>query len=448
MEKCIILLFFVISIALPLRGQTGESQADYDTITTGLHKPLILVSTRGVAYGSPDHFNNSTLFGEVGVSTSWRFSNMVMNASFRHREGYALGERISIPELREAYAGYVSPHLDLLLGNQIITWGKTDGFNPTNHVTPVDYFLLSGEPDDQKMSNFLLQARIRPVRNTVLTLIAIPVYRPSVYRFELFDMGSEASFLTPAYPDVTIKNGAWAAKADLMLGRADLAVSWFEGYHPEFGFAMDTIILLPKPDIRYRPDYYRTRTAGMAIATPFGKNIFRGEAAWNFTSGYENNMHIPYPDLSYVAGLERVMLGTTAILQYVGKFTPGFTPLDEPVLSNPLDLLAQLKYAMDLIEYESALFNRKIFYQQEKTNHAITLSLIRSFSWDRLSAELSGYYNITSEEHMERVSITWNFSDHLKAGIGGSRMAGPDRSLFDKAAPVMNGAWLSFKATF
>ena len=59
-------------------------------------------------------------------------------------------------QLKEAYAGYSGEKMDVLFGNQIVNWGRTDGFNPTNCITPSDYFFLTAEPDDQKLSNFML----------------------------------------------------------------------------------------------------------------------------------------------------------------------------------------------------------------------------------------------------------------------------------------------------
>ena len=34
-----------------------------------------------------------------------------------------------------------------------------DGFNPTDNITPYDYFFLTANPDDQKLPNILLQAK-------------------------------------------------------------------------------------------------------------------------------------------------------------------------------------------------------------------------------------------------------------------------------------------------
>jgi hypothetical protein len=150
-------------------------------------------------------------------------------------------------------------------------------------------------------------------------------------------------------------------------------------------------------------------------------------------------MYIPNPDISYVAGLEHNFWGIVTILQYVGKYTLDFTPLEEvPENSNP----------NDIIMYELTSFNRKIFYQQEKTNHALTLSLSKSFAHETMGVEIMGYYNITSEEWFIRPKYTWHMTDHLETAAGGMYYAGPDKSLFSYAADVMNGVFIELKVSF
>ena len=104
-------------------------------------------------------------------------------------------------------------------------------------------------------------------------------------------------------------------------------------------------------------------------------------------------------------------------------------------LDDPSDPLAIAYYAEAMIRYESARFNRKIFNQQEKTNHALSLTLSKSFAYDTWNAELTGYYNITSEEYMIRPKITWKATDALSLSAGGSYMKGPENSIFWYAGP-------------
>jgi hypothetical protein len=189
-------------------------------------------------------------------------------------------------------------------------------------------------------------------------------------------------------------------------------------------------------------------TFGADFALPLGQWILRGELACNSTHDYDTSLYIPAPNLSYVAGIERSIGGVTAILQYVGKYVTDFVPLHEPLLSDPLNPLARMQYAEDLVRYESALFNRKLFSQQEKTNHALTLTLNKSFAYDTWNVELTGYYNITSEEYMIRPEITWKATDALSISAGGSYMNGPEKSVFRYSGPVLNGIFLELKASF
>ncbi len=431
--------------------QAREMQPDLP-VDTGVTKvsdrPLFSGYVRGVAFGGTHDYPYALVFAEPAVKVSWMQNRLVMNMDVRVREGIFYNDHQTLLEVKQATAGFSSGKLDVTLGNQIVTWGKTDGFNPTNNITPTDHFFLTGDMDDQRMSNFLLQARIRPLRNTSLTLIGVPVFKPSVYRYELFDMGEGVSFVPPQKPDINFTNGAYAARLGVTLPFADFSLSWFDGFSNEYGFGIDSINLFPETRIRYRPEYYRKQAIGFDLVLPVRRTILRAEAAYNITSGYDKQMYVPHPDISYVAGVEREVAGTTVILQYIGKYTMDWSPLDEPVLLDPANPLAQMQYALEMIHHSSEDFNRQVFYQQEEMNHALSLSLVRSFAWDVVSAEISGYYNITSEESMACAAVTWKITDDLALSVGGSYLQGPDGTLFEKARNVMSGAYCSIRASF
>ena len=108
--------------------------------------------------------------------------------------------------------------------------GRTEGFSPTNNITPNDYFFLSSDPNDQRLSNFMLKMNYRPAIGIGLELIAIPFYKMSRYRFDLFDMGFETDGLVlGGFDQIDIgnlidlatiwfrkilANGSYAARAD------------------------------------------------------------------------------------------------------------------------------------------------------------------------------------------------------------------------------------------
>ena len=171
--------------------------------------------------------------------------------------------------------------------------------------------------------------------------------------------------------------------------------------------------------------------------------------ALNITKDYEDilEMNVPNPDFSYVVGIEKSFWDIMAIFQYVGKYTFNFKELAKPVLTG-FNSAALQEYAAGMVLFESNKYNRKIFNQQEKTNHMLFLTLNRSFFYEQLNVELTGAYNITTEEQMIRSRVKWNLSDAISANIGCSFMLGPDESIFNMAGGVMNGVFLGLEVGF
>ena len=404
---------------------------------------------RGSAYGGGESYDYSSLFGESAFQGKLSYNNAYLFTEVRLRSGLQFNEPATEVELREAYAGYNGEKIDLLLGTQIVTWGRADGFNPTNNITPNDYFFFTADPDDQKLSNFLLRVKYRINTEIDLDLIAIPVYRPSVYRYDLFALGENVSFAESSLPDKSFENGSFGARLNFELPRAGFSLSYFRGYDPYYGFNVTNIDWSTGvPLITNSATPYLKNTIGADLAIPIRSFILRSEIAHNIITNYEGEMYAPNSDLHYVFGIEKSIGGFNTILQYIGKYTFDYALLEEPVLEDPTDPLSQIKYANDMIYYESALFNRKIFNQQEEFNHAFSLIISKPFVHETWNAELTTFYNFTSQEILLRPKISWKISDALSASVGYSYMAGQDKSLFSYASPIMNGGFIELKVNF
>ena len=59
-------------------------------------------------------------------------------------------------DIREAYLNLNLGKFDFRVGEQIVLWGRADGFNPTNNVTPQDFCVFSPEEDDKRLGNFVV----------------------------------------------------------------------------------------------------------------------------------------------------------------------------------------------------------------------------------------------------------------------------------------------------
>jgi hypothetical protein len=448
MRKKIIGFTVVLFYTLPLFSQGLFESLTAESVEDTEKKSQLEFSgyARGSFYGGSENYDYSSTFGEFALKSKLTKQKSFLFADMRFRGGLFYNERETTLQIKEVYAGYRGSKVDLFLGNQIVTWGRTDGFNPTNNITPNDYFFLTPDPDDQNLSNFMLRNKIRLANQIDMEVIAIPFYLPSIYRYDLFSMGAGANFKNFAIPETNFENSTLASRLNFELPSIGFSVSYFRGYDPFYGFTLIDFQFIPL-EINYQPTPYFKNSVGIDFALPIYKWIIRGEGAWSITEDFENQMHIPNPDFSYVFGLERNISGYVAIFQYVGKYTLDFKDLTPPVLAgNSQEDFIQ--YANERVLYESTFYNRKIFSQQEKTNHALMLSISKSFLHEELSIYISGYYNLTTEEYLIRPNVKWSITDELSASIGASYMLGPDNSLYDIAGKVINGAYLGLMVKF
>ncbi len=395
---------------------------------------------RGSAYGGSKFYDYSSVFTELGIQGKLSINRAFLFTDIRFRAGTLYDSLCATLQMKETYIGYQSNEFDVYFGAKIVSWGRMDGFNPTDNITPYDYFFLSADPDDQKLPNILLQTKWYITPQINFEFIAIPIYRPSVYRYDLFDLGEFTSFADPTLPLKSFENGSLAARFNFDLLKAGFSISYFHGYDPYYGFNVKNISWEGfAPSILLTAQAYLKNTIGADFDIPIGSWIIRGEAAFNQTTDYIEEMYIPMPDISYVAGIEHSFWGITTILQYIGKYTIDFVSLEN--LPPPEDL----NYA---IKRQLTNFNRKIFYQQERTNHALSLSLSESFAHETMNIEVMGFYNITSEEWFIRPKLRWMITDNLETSIGGFYSTGPDKSIFYYASDVLNGAFIELKVSF
>ncbi len=404
---------------------------------------------RGSSFLATEKYDYPSVFGEVSLQTHLSNNLLLFHSDLRFRSGSIFDNFINEFELKEAYAGVSTNFIDVFLGNQIVSWGRTDGFNPTNNITPKKYFFLSANPDDQNISNFMLKTNFRfsPLIN--LEFIGIPVFKPSEYRYDLLLNNESTSFSDAVLPKKSFNNGSLAAKLNFELPSIGFSLSWFNGYDPFYGFDIKNIDFSTGiPAIDYMPSFYRKNSLGLDFALPVGTWIVKGEGAYNIPEDNEGKMYIPNKDISYVIGIEHDIKGFTTIVQYIGKYTLDLKKLEKPQLIDLLNPLKVMEYATETIIYESALYNRKIFHQQKKLNHAVSLIITKSFAYEIINIELSGFYDLTSNEYLVRPSLKWNISNSLSLTAGYSYMNGPVNSLFKYASPILSGGFVELKASF
>ncbi len=449
-----ILLWLMLGVTKPLTGQ-DKSIAGLN----GRSDSALQISgyAQGFGFGGGKRYNMASLFGEMGFRTNLYVDKAWFAGDVRIRSGWLYNEHQTVVEVKELYAGFRSNKMDFLVGNQIVSWGRTDGVNPTGNLYPSDYFFLTPDPDDQRLPNFMVRTRLRITPEIELDLIAVPFYRPSVYRYDLFELAKGVNVGKILFPEKRIGNSSLAARFNVELPAIGFSVSWFTGFDPFYGCSIDTFNLMPTLVINLEPQPYRKYSIGADIALPVQAWMLRAEAAYNLTSDYEKNVHIPNPAMFFVAGIERSIAGTTAILQYVGHYVSKFKTIHKPVMPPPVPptdpgylayIQAMLIYGNNKVNYESELINRRLFNQLDRSSHLAMITLNRFFAYETLKAELTGLYNFTTLEYMARSGIDWKVTDHLAVKAGFSLMKGPDESLYKLSGEVLNGGYFGLKVSF
>jgi hypothetical protein len=360
-------------------------------------------------------------------------------AEFRFRHGHEFQKRISEIDIREAYVNaYIGP-FDFRIGHQIVAWGRADGWNPTDNITPKNMLIRSADEDDRRLANFLIRSSYttHPFR---LEAIWVPAYRPSYIPTDLIASSSGINLVEPDYPDMRLKNGAFALRINMELPSLDGSISYFNGHNPAPGITADfASIVLPNRDLDIFPKSYRLHVVGADFSTVVaGSWGLRGEVAFRQPNqDYEKNVHIPNPDLQYVVGIERELVRNfSLILQYIGRYVFDFRKLEVP--ENPLEFP----------RFKIELKNRLIAFQQYEVSHSLSGRAVWELMNELLSLEVFGQVNFTSKEAMVRPKMTYDIADALTFTLGAELYSGPEDTLFDLVGTALSAVFVELKASF
>ncbi len=357
-------------------------------------------------------------------------------AEVRFRKGYEFNEYVSEFTVREAYvSAYLGP-FDFRIGHQIVAWGRADGINPTDNITPKNMLARSPDEDDRREANFLLRTffNVHPVR---IELIWVPLFRSSVVPTNLISFPPGISLGDPDYPDARMKNGSIAAKVNLELAAFDFSLSYFNGHNPFAGISYSfPDPMLPTLDIFLKS--FRVNVLGADFSTTVGGFGLRGEAA--YTIPYEDpqyHVYVPNPGLHYVFGVDKEFSGGfSVIFQYIGRTIFDFTPLADPI--DPL--------AIPMHELE--LKNRIIASQQFETSHAFSCRLGWNLLHETLNLEVVSLANVTTEEFLIRPRMAYDIADAFTFTLGGEFYSGPEDTLFDFIEDHLSSVFVELKISF
>ena len=404
--------------------------------------------------GKPDL---SSLFAEAGLSVKYDpDSKFSLLTEVRIRGGYEYNENLIQPRIREMYGELHLGRFDIRAGQQVVVWGRADAFSPTDNITPKDYFVRSPEPDDMRLGNYLFRTTFRISESFSLEGIWVPVYRYSVYRYDLFNMPDFVSFYQPDYATWGSHGGSMAIKLDYYFPAIDGSVSVFNGFDPQAGIDVRNmnLDLVSGLTLSLEPQAFRHTTIGADFATTAGMFGLRGELGMRITQkNYKEEIFAPQSDLRYVLGIDRSMGKFSLLVQYYGQWIPDFKSMPDLVMFSDSESLP-IPEPFSFEELNKSLddqiigFNRLIFGQSHKVSHVLMIRPSVSLLFETLKCELFASYNLNTEEYNIDGRVSYKFNDHMGLTVGGQYFDGPAVSMYDMVRPVFSGGYIELRYSF
>ncbi len=312
--------------------------------------------------------------------------------------------------LLEAYATVHFEKADLRIGKQIVAWGRADGINPTDNLTPRDFTGLLPFEDDQRFGTTAVKLDTFLSQEYTATVFATPFFEPS--KSPLPTGGRTLIETTPAR---SLSNTEVGLKLNKVGEGFDWSVSAFHG----FSRLPDMRVVGSTPSGSILEQHYdRITVFGADFARNLGRFGFRGELAYvNTADGAGTDPDAKNPYLFWIVGIDRTIFENLNVnLQFLQRWVRRY--------HNPQGIA-------DPLERDIAIQNATLVGQRDRTNNGISFRVSNKWFNDTLEAEVFAVVNTTRHDSFIRPLLTYAFSDHLKATIGAELYFGAADTQFD-----------------
>lgn len=309
-------------------------------------------------------------------------------------------------DIREAWIELYIGNLDVRLGNQIIPWGRADGFNPTDNLTPKDYSSFKIDEDSYRVSNTALRGRYY-LSNVMLEGVIIPSYKYSSVFIETENINNDGLM--------------YAVKSSYIYSSIEGSVSCFFGRHPEGGLSGLNI---------------RNASLQNVFGTDFtltvNKMAFRAEAAYSQTKDYKNSLYTPNPEIEWNIGIDsEISQELTVGVQYIGKWVEDWYEMNQNNITSTIKSI-----------------NRVIWNQTVEFQNSVSSIIRLNLLYNTLNIDSLGSYNLTTNELLTRLKITWNIADSINIYTGINYITGPEGTRAEMSKDILNVAFAEVKFTF
>ena len=209
--------------------------------------------------------------------------------------------------------------------------------------------------------------------------------------------------LVKRLPGHSFENAEYAVKLDKFGAGFDWSLSIFHGYSPLPSLSQTA----PTPSSRaIQLGYDRVNVVGADFARNFGRFGLRGEIAYMNTADRSGaDFQKRNPNLFLILGVDRTFWENLNVnLQYFHRTVRHYhSPM---VVTDPAERAIALQHAI-------------LNSERDPTSDGVTLRVSNKWFNDTLAAEIFGVINQSSRDGFMRPSVTYAFTDHWKATVGG-----------------------------
>lgn len=312
--------------------------------------------------------------------------------------------------LRETYLDLSLGALDLRVGRQIVVWGRADGVNPTDNISPKDLTLLVPDDDDQRSGADAVKGNLY-LGSFTLTGMWLARFQGHTIPIPPLPTGIVARETAPSSRNA-LKQAAF--KVEQTGGAVDWSVSYFNGYdkYPDFGLGVMT-----PTQVEVLLRHERIQVIGADFAGVLGQFGFRGEGSFTFTQDKKGtDPTIKNPFFYLVVGVDRTFfeylnINAQYLLRVITQFQDPFQ-IQDPLMRT-------------LAVQGDALNN-----QLDPVQHGGTLRIHDRWYNETLEAELLGAFWVPRFNYLLRGRVSYALSDRWKVIVGADYLNGESPSFF------------------
>lgn len=308
-------------------------------------------------------------------------------------------------DLHEGWLEYAGDGWDLRIGRQIIIWGRADGVQITDIVSPPDYTeAITRELDEIRLPVDAVKFRLLGERIDT-ELIWIPVFRPAIQPSgdnpwaisrSLPDKVTATSRSTDE-PDSSLENSEVALKVASYLSGLDLAASVFYTWD-DYPAAHRTVRSEgDQLQVAFAPKHHRMTVFGLEGSRPWSDFVFRGEAAYYLGRYYATDSLADDP---------------------VKKDTLKWLGGVDWTLGNDWTLTTQLTGTL-ILDHEDRLADRA-------HDLLATLNLSKKLLRQTLTLSSMLYYRLNDSEIYDRLKVEYALTDAFHLSVGADIFCGGD----------------------